>query len=236
MLRTIARLLYYFIALSFAPLGIVFALFHPESSVRLWGVIMTLASLVLLPVTRGIVLSKYGISIGGLLAIGLFVSVFFGFALVPDDPRITASDTQTIVTNDSVKVDTSLNNTRTSTKEYNITTELEIKRDGETVRTIEQQSNGSIAASQKRRVNIVDIRKKNSNNSDVRVELRNKNGYITSEKVINKSYWQAIQRGSYSVSFGSDYFTTPEKAISKNMTSPQSSVSKYVVSAVRTPN
>lgn len=207
----IVRVVLYAIALFFAGIGLVYST-DPAYGVprRIGATLVVLAALGILPVTRRIILNKFGISIGGILAIIALVAALFGWGAVsPDTQDFTEiSNIQTDVSDSHIETRATIKDSHPEAVDsslvrfqnnFNITTTLSIKNGSQTIRTVNQTVKADFDYNQTKTVTVLNIQKMDADENEINIGIQNKNGTIIKQKTINKSHWSAIQDGRYSV-------------------------------------
>lgn len=197
----IIRLVLYGIALFFAVAGFAFV----EGSqygmgTRIGAIGMICGAIVLLPITRRLILNKFGISIGFILAIGIFLITFLGFAILSgtaSDVEIT--DIQTNVSEGQIETQATLTNPQSQRVPVDINTTLVIQPENGTTQKVSKQTRLSIEGNVTKTYTILNIHKTSRSGSQVDVEFRDANGNVIRETTLNQSHWSAVQNEKYSI-------------------------------------
>lgn len=197
----IIRLLLYSIALIFGISGLIYTGSGYGMGTRIGGLGLVFAALAILPITRRIILNKFGISIGAILAIAILAVAIFGFGSLSATPsEVEIGDIQTNVSDDNIEVLATFSNPQSQKVPLkNINTTLTIEEESQETQVVWQQISHSIGANTTETHTVLNIYRTNSSDSQVTVEFRNEGGSVVGETAIDSSHWSAIQDGEYSV-------------------------------------
>lgn len=197
----IIRLVLYGIALFFGAAGLVFATGSQYGmGTRIGAIGMIFGALAILPITRRLILTKFGISIGVILAIIIFSVMFLGFGTLSataSDVEIT--DIQTNVSEGQIETQATLTNPQSQKVPININTTLVIQPGNGTTQKVWQQTALSIESNTTEIRTILNIHTTNRNEGQIDIEFRDANGGVVGETTLTGSHWSAIQNGRYSI-------------------------------------
>lgn len=197
----IIRLVLYGVALFFGAAGLIFATGSQYGmGTRIGAIGMIFGALAILPVTRNLILNKYGISVGVILAITIFLVTFIGFGtLSATAGEVEIGDIQTNISENELETQATLTNPQSQKVPVNINTTLVIQPVNDTQLEIWQRTSPSVESNTTEKYAVLHISRTNHNNSQVDIEFRDPNGTAVGETTINESHWSAIQNGNYSI-------------------------------------
>lgn len=197
----IVRLVLYGIALFFGAAGLIFATGSQYGmGTRIGAIGMIFGALAILPITRKLILNKFGISVGVILAIIIFLVTFLGFGTLSataSDVEIT--DIQTNVSEGQIETQATLTNPQSQKVPIDINTTLVIQPENGTTQEVWQQTILSIEGNMTKKNTILNIHRTNASESQVDIEFRDADGSIVGETTLNQSHWSAIQNENYSI-------------------------------------
>lgn len=197
----IIRLVLYPIALFVLVAGLIFATNSQYGmGTRTAAIGMIFGALVILPITRRVILNKFGISIGVILAIIILSVTILGFgALSATASDVEITDIQTNVSEGQIETQATLTNPQSQKVPVNINTTLVTQPGNGTTQEVWQQTVLSIESNTTERHTILNINTTNRNEGRIGIEFRDTNGSVVGETTLNESHWSAIQNGRYSI-------------------------------------